>query len=255
LRDAKTRCVPEIRAMKKLLSGLFCAFISLGAAAQQPPEIPRFSTAKAGGPPPPEWKHLQLASFKNNTDYTTVVEDGAVVIRAMSHNAASFLGLQTDFDPHKFPMLSWRWKVAQGIPTANTADQAKEDAPVRLIVAFAGDTSKLSFKDRFAASAAQTISGQPLPYATLMYVWGGKVAVDSITVSSRSARVRMIAVAADEQGVGKWQSYSRNLVDDFKRAFTEDPGNVTSLELMTDTDNTGADAQAYYGDITVGPAK
>jgi len=24
---------------------------------------------------------------------------------------------------------------------------------------------------------------------------------------------------------------------------------------MTDTDNTGVDAQAYYGDITVGPAK
>ena len=241
--------------MKKLLSGLLLAFVSLGAAAQQAPEIPRFSTAKPGGAPPTEWKHLQLASFKTNTEYMTVVEDGTVVVRAMAHSSASFLGLQTDFDPHKFPMLSWRWKVAQGIPAANTADQAKEDAPVRVIVAFAGDTSKLSFKDRFAASAAQTISGQTLPYATVMYVWGGKVAVDSITTSSRSARIKMIAVAADDQGIGKWQSYNRNLVDDFKRAFGEEPGNVTSIELMTDTDNTGADAQAYYGDVTVGPAK
>jgi len=241
--------------MKTLLSGLVLAFISLGAAAQQPPEIPRFSTAKPGAAPPAEWKHLQLASFKTNTEYMTVVEDGAVVVRAMAHGSASFLGLQTDFDPHKFPMLSWRWKVAQGIPAANTADQAKEDAPVRVMVAFAGDTSKLSFKDRFAASAAQTISGQALPYATLMYVWGGKVAVDSITTSSRSGRVKMLAVAADDQGIGKWQTYTRNLVDDFKRAFGEEPGNVTSLELMTDTDNTGADAQAYYGDVTVGPAK
>ena len=241
--------------MKKLLSGLFLAFISLGAAAQQPPEIPRFSTAKPGGAPPPEWKHLQLASFKTNTEYMTVIEDGAVVVRAMAHSSASFLGLQTDFDPHKFPMLSWRWKVAQGIPAANTADQAKEDAPVRLMVAFAGDTSKLSFKDRFAASAAQTISGQTLPYATVMYVWGSKVAVDSITTNSRSARIKMIAVAADDQGIGKWQSYTRNLVDDFKHAFGEEPGNVTSLQLMTDTDNTGSDAQAYYGDVSVGPAR
>jgi hypothetical protein len=30
---------------------------------------------------------------------------------------------------------------------------------------------------------------------------------------------------------------------------------VTSIELMTDTDNTGADAQAYYGDISVSAAK
>jgi len=239
--------------MKKFLFAIFCAVFSLGAAAQQPPEIPKFSTAKPGGAPPAEWKHVPLASFKNQTEYMLVVEDNAVVVRAVAHNSASFLGVTTDFDPHKFPTLSWRWKVAQGIPDANTADQAKEDAPVRLMATFAGDTSKLSFKDRFAASAAQTISGQPLPYATLMYVWGGKVAVDSVTVSSRSARVRMIAVAAGDQGIGAWHSYKRDLVEDFKKAFGEEPGNVTSIELMTDTDNTGADAQAYYGDISVGP--
>jgi hypothetical protein len=88
-----------------------------------------------------------------------------------------------------------------------------------------------------------------------MYIWGGKVAVDSITTSSRSSRIRMLAVAADEQGVGQWHSYTRNLVADFKRAFGEEPGKVTSIQVMTDTDNTGADAQALYGDITVGAAK
>lgn len=196
---------------------------------------------------------MPLASFKNSTEYMLVVEDNTVVLRAMAHNSASLLGLQTDFDPHQFPMLSWRWKVAQGIPSANTADQAKEDAPVRVMVAFAGDVSKLPFKDRFAASAAQTISGQALPYATLMYVWGSKVALDSITVSSRSSRIRMIAVAVDEQGIGAWHSYKRNLVEDFKRAFAEEPGNVASIQIMTDTDNTGADAQAYYGDVSVAP--
>lgn len=239
--------------MKALSTGLLFALLAFSAAAQQPPNIPRFSTAKPDGPPPAEWKHLPLASFKNNTEYLLVVEDNTVVVRAMAHNSASLLGLQTDFDPHQFPMLSWRWKVAQNIPSANTTEQAKEDAPVRLMVAFAGDTSKLAFKDRFTASAAQTISGQPLPYAELMYVWGSKVALDSITVSTRSARVRMLAVAVDDQGLGTWHTYKRNLVEDFKRVFGEEPGNVTSIQIMTDTDNTGADAQAYYGDISIGP--
>jgi hypothetical protein len=123
------------------------------------------------------------------------------------------------------------------------------------MVAFDGDVSKLPLKDRLSAKAAQSISGQALPYATLMYIWGEKVAVDSITPSSRSARIRMLAVAADEHGLGRWQSYSRNLVDDFKRAFGEEPGKVISIQVMTDTDNTGADAHAYYGDISVGAAK
>jgi hypothetical protein len=244
-----------MQSVLKLLSGLLCAFIVAGAAAQQPPDIPRFSAGKAGGALPAEWKHVPLASFKNNTDYALVVEDGTTVVRATAHNAASFLAAHVDFDPHQFPMLSWRWKVTQGIPAANTAEQSKEDAPVRLMVAFAGDMSKLSFKERTAATAAKSISGQALPYATLMYVWGGKVAVDSITVSSRSSRIRMLAVAADEKGIGQWQSYTRNLVEDFKRTFGEEPGNVASLQVMSDTDNTNADAQAYYGDISVGPAR
>jgi hypothetical protein len=241
--------------MKRSLGALCCAFFATAAFAAGPPEIPRFSAGKPGGPPPAEWKHLQLASFKNNTEYSLVAEDGGVVLRAIAHNSASFLATPADFDPHDFPMLSWRWKVAQGIPTANTAEQSKEDAPVRVMVAFDGDVSKLPVKDRFAANAAKSISGQALPYATLMYVWGGKVAVDSITPSSRSSRIKMLAVAADDQGLGHWQSYARNLVADFKRAFGEEPGKVNSIQIMTDTDNTGADAQAYYGDISVSAPK
>ena len=240
--------------MKHILGALCCAAFAVAAFAQTAPEIPRFSTGKAGAVPP-EWKHLPLASFKNNSDYTLVVEDGAVVLHAMSHNAASFLATPVEFDPRQFPVLSWRWKVAQNVAGASTTEQSKEDSPLRVMVAFDGDASKLPLKDRIASKAAQSISGQALPYATLMYIWGEKVAVDSITTSSRSARIKMLAVAADDQGVGRWQSYSRNLVDDFKRAFGEEPGKVISIQVMTDTDNTGADANAYCGDIGVGAAK
>ncbi len=220
------------------------------AWAEQAPEIPRFSSAQAGGLPP-GWQHNPLASFKGNTEYKLVAEEGTVVLRATSRNAASYLGFHTTFDPHRFSALSWRWKIVQGIPDADTNDRRKEDAPARLMVSFEGDASKLSLKDRTAASAARTISGQALPYAELMYIWGGKVAVDSTTTSAHTSRIKMIAVATDEAGVGRWQSYTRNLVEDYKRAFGEEPGNVTAIEIMTDTDNTGGSAEALYGDITV----
>jgi hypothetical protein len=240
--------------MRRELCAVCCAVATAAAWAQGAPEIPRFSSAKPG-PLPAEWRHVPLASFKTPTEYSLVAEDGTVVLQAVSHNAASFVATKVDYDPHQFPMLSWRWKVKQGIPTANTAEQSKEDTPARLMIAFDGDASKLSTKDRFAAKAAQSISGIPLPYATLMYVWGEKVAVDSVTTSSRSARIRMLAVAADEQGIGQWHSYTRNLLEDYKRVFGEDPGHVLSIELMTDTDNTGGEAQTLYGDISVTAAK
>jgi len=240
--------------MKKLLPGLMFALIAVSASAQQPPEIPLFSKMTPGAPPQ-GWKPFSLASTKKNTDYTLVSEDGVVALRAMAHGSASAMEFKTQFDPHKFPMLSFRWKVAQGIPEANNADVNKEDSPLRVMIGFDGDTSKLGFKDKFASSLAQTASGQPLPYATLMYIWGNKVAPHSLTVSGRTSRIRMLALNVDDKGIGKWQSFTRNLVEDYKRVFAEEPGNVISIQLLTDTDNTGDDALAFYGDISVGPPR
>ncbi len=241
--------------MKMLLPGLLCAMVALGASAQQPPDIPRFSTMKPASKPPPEWKDAPLSAFKKHTDYSLVTEDGVVVLRAIAHGSASGLAFKTEFDPHQFPMLSWRWKVAKGIPDANNADSTKEDSPLRVIVHFDGDTSKLSAKDARASSTAKFASGRALPYAMLMYIWGNQVALDSITTSAHYSHIKMLAVSVDDKGVGKWQSFTRNLVDDYKRAFGEDPGKVISIDLLTDTDNTNEEAEAFYGDITVGPAR
>jgi hypothetical protein len=241
--------------MRVLLAGILCSMVALGASAQQAPEIPRFSTMKPAGGPPQEWKPFVLSSSKKNTDYLLVAEDGVTVLRAMAHGSASALVFKTEFDPNKFPTLSWRWKVAQGIPDANNADVSKEDSPLRVIVAFDGDQSKLTLKDKFASSFAQNASGQPLPYATLMYIWGNKVPINKVTTSGRTSRIRMLALNVDDQGVGKWHSFTRNLVEDFKLAFGEEPGKVTGIELLTDTDNTGGDTESFYGDISVGPPR
>jgi hypothetical protein len=240
--------------VKSTACAFFIAILAGGAFAQSPPEITRFSSTQAGAAPA-GWQHVPLSSTKAQTEYRTVVDEGVVVLKASAHGSASLMAFRTDFDPRAFPLLSWRWKVIQGIPAAETHNRFREDAPVRLMVSFSGDTSKLSVFDRAASSFAKSASGQALPYAELMYVWGGKVAVDSITTSTLTSRVRMLAVAVDDQGIGRWQSYTRNLVEDFRRAFGEEPGRVTAVSLMSDTDNTSSNAEALYGDISVAPAR
>jgi Protein of unknown function (DUF3047) len=224
------------------------------ALAQSAPEVPRFSSGQAGAPPA-GWEHIPLSHSKKITEYSTVLDEGVVVLKAVSRGSASLMGVRVDFDPRAFPILTWRWKVTQGIPMAETANRAREDAPARIMVSFAGDMKKLGALDRAAAAVAESISGQPLPYAELMYIWGGKVPVDSITTSSLTSRIRMLAVSADDQGIGRWQTYTRNLVEDYRRAFGEEPGRVTAIQLLTDTDNTGGAAEALYGDISVAPAR
>jgi len=240
--------------MRMFLAGLLSAAISVAASAQEQPQIPLFSTMAAGGAPQ-GWKPFALASTKKNTEYSLATEDGVVALKAVAHGSASAMEFKTQFDPRAFPTLSFRWKVTQGIADANNADVNKEDSPVRVMIGFDGDGSNLGFKDKLASTIAQTASGQTLPYATLMYIWGNKVGLDSITVSGRTSRIRMLALNIDDKGVGKWQSYTRNMVEDFKKAFGEDPGKVISIQLLTDTDNTGGDAMAFYGDISIGPPR
>jgi hypothetical protein len=59
----------------------------------------------------------------------------------------------------------------------------------------------------------------------------------------------MIAVRSGAAAVGQWVHESRNVGDDYRRIFGDDPGDVTAVALMTDTDNTGQAAEAWFGDI------
>ena len=48
---------------------------------------------------------------------------------------------------------------------------------------------------------------------------------------------------------GQWVSVQRNIIADYRRAFGEDPPTVGAIAIMTDTDQTGESALAWYADI------
>jgi len=59
----------------------------------------------------------------------------------------------------------------------------------------------------------------------------------------------MLAVESGDKEIGKWISEERNLYEDYKRLFNEEPPHIMGIAIMTDTDNTGESAVAYYDDI------
>src|ERR1700704_1485518 len=107
--------------------------LAQAAFAQSPPEITRFSSTQAGAAPA-GWQHVPLSHSKKETEYATVVDEGVVVLKATARGSASLMLFRTEFDPRAFPTLSWRWKVMQGIPAAETHNRSREDAPARVMV-------------------------------------------------------------------------------------------------------------------------
>lgn len=219
-----------------------------------PPLMPAFSSLKAGGALPPAWSPVKIAAGKKPTHYALVDDDGTVVLHAKADAAATGLGSDVRFDVHAAPVLEWRWKVAALIDGADNAIAAKEDSPARIVLYFDGDRARLSLGDRTKLSLADGLQGRQVPYATLMYVWANRAPVGAVVVNPNTGRVRMVVASSGPGGVGTWQAQRRNVVEDFRKAFGEDPGMLIGVGVLTDTDNTGGTAEAWYGDLRFQPA-
>ena len=234
-----------------MLSGLT---LSLPLYAQEPPGIVHFSASAPGMALPPGWKSVKITDYKRPTQYRLVESGGQTVLMANADAAATGLAQYLSIDLALWPIVEWRWKISRLIETADNTVASKEDSPVRLVFEFDGDKSKLSLTERASMKMAETISGREAPYAQLMYIWSKNLPVGTIIPNPRTKRVQMVVASSGAAGVGSWQHLTRNLREDFRRAFGEEPGPITAYGVLTDTDNTGESVEAWYGDIVFKPA-
>ena len=141
------------------------------------------------------------------------------------------------------------------IDEANPSDRDYDDSPTRLLLFFDGDRSTLSPRDMMLMEAGKLLTGQPVPFATLMYVWDNRQAVDTIIPHPSFGQLKMIVASSGSGRVGEWKRLERNYAVDYERAFGQPPGRLVGVGVLTDSDNTGSHAYAYYGDIELFPAK
>lgn len=239
-----------------LLSG--CAVEPIKRVRQGSNDVAVFSDATPGADVPPSWTRWKVRRDKRDTEYTLVVDqvpqdDGSIapqtVMRARAVKSASGLKQAATVDLARYPMLRWEWKIESLIADADNTRREREDAPVRVILAFDGDRTQLSFRERLIAEQAKLISGQELPYATLMYIWANRAPLGEVIPNALTSRIKMVVAQTGAEGIGRWQVLERNIAADFIRAFGEPPGALLGISIMTDADNTGSVAQAWYGDI------
>jgi hypothetical protein len=212
-----------------------------------------FSASITGAALPHGWEAVSLGQRKKPTQYRLVDDNGTRVLHAEAKDAASGLAQYTVFDIRSAPIVEWSWKTRGPIEGADNRIAAKEDSPARLVFAFDGDKSRLSPFQRAIFYLTRKLAGRELPYALLEYVWSNDAPVGAVMQHPYTSRVQMIVAASGAAGVGTWQSLRRNIHDDFRRAFGEEPGNLIGVGVLTDTDNTGGYAETWYGDIRLRP--
>jgi len=178
---------------------------------------------------PDRWHEVEV---RGSTQYDVVELEGQRCLKAESHNAASILVNTVRFRPQTYQQLSWRWRVDQLVKGEALARKEGSDVAARVYVYF--ETNGLPWQKR-----------------SLDYVWSASLPVGTIITSAFSSASKMIVVESGIESLTQWKAEERNLVADYKRCFGENPPDVIAIGLMSDTDNTGHDALAYFDDLRI----
>jgi len=81
------------------------------------------------------------------------------------------------------------------------------------------------------------------------YIWANRLPRGAFLPNAYTGNAVMVAVESGDGNAGRWIDEERDLAEDYRRAFGEDPPRIGAVAIMTDTDNTGEEAVAWYGAI------
>lgn len=202
----------------------------------------------------PGWTEKPLPG-KRWQPFVPVVVNGEPGLQVRSNASLSLL--RTHFKPHRaLPAeLQFSWWVDNLLPEADLSDSQASDAPAQIALAFDGDRSLLSGRFAVMSELTQLVTGTPLPYATLIYVWatGPQHPVGTVLKDPRTDRIRYLVVDQGEAHLRRWVRHRRAVQADFALAFGEPAGPLMGMAIMSDSDNTGGSARAVFGRVTLLP--
>jgi hypothetical protein len=220
-------------ARRLALGGLLAATLAaLGSAAgAQPSSLVVEDWSKPAGTRgiPPGWQGQKWGSPKY--DFTVVAESPAKVFHLKSDRDSSTISKEVKIDAKQYPVLEWRWKVTVLPPRGDARKAETDDEAAQLYVTF----------PRFPTAVRSRIIG---------YIWDSNAPAGSVFPSAKVGTITFVVVRSGSADLGKWVTEMRNVHDDYKRIYGEEPGEaVGAVSISSNSQNTGARAEAFFGEI------
>jgi hypothetical protein len=170
--------------------------------------------------------------YNGRTLYKVVKDGGNKMLMAQSRASASALGKIVRFDPGRFSHLEWRWRIDDIIENGNALRPDANDHAAGVYVLFA--RGKL-----------------PWQVDVIEYIWANALPKGHCASHPTQKNIRLMALESGRQRARQWVWERRNLAEDYRSLFESEPPPVVAVAIMTDTDQTGAHATAYYDDFIV----
>ncbi len=168
----------------------------------------------------------QVKEKSGKADFTVVKDGDISAVRFRSANTSFSLQREVNVDLKQFPVLTWKWKVTK-LPAGGDFRKSKtDDQAAQLFVAFT-------------------------KFKSIVYIWDTS-APEGLTEDTTPVplmHVKVVVVRSGPAGVGTWLTETRNVYEDYKKLFGDEPPPVSGMRLQINTQHTGTSAESYFADV------
>ena len=218
--------------MRKLVSLPFAVLlVAVAAWAADSVVVADWKKSPVGTKGIPEgWKGGDWGSPRY--DLQIVEIDGHRVLHLKSDGDSSTISREIKgmVDLKQTPILEWRWKITRLPRGGDARKSATDDEAGQIYVTW----------PRFPEALRSRIIG---------YIWDTSAPVGSIFKSEKTGTVQYVVVESGGAKLGQWVTERRNVVDDFKKIYSEESGNPGALSISIDSDDTKSSAEAFVGTV------
>ena len=223
-----------MRAQRVLVYVTLLAFSALAPSSAPEAEVrivedwAQQSVGAAGIPS--GWTSYATVGGRPTYDFTVAEEDGRRALRLKSHDEHSTIAKKVQVDLRATPTLEWSWKIVKLPEGADIRKRETSDLTGHILVAW----------PRFPALLRTRLIG---------YAWDTTAPAQAVYKSQKTGAVTFFVLRSGPQDLNRWLTERRNVYEDYKKIFGEEPENPQAVVVSIDTNDTHSSAEALIGRI------
>jgi len=247
---------PHRAAMRRRPSLPACALYLLASGNAFGAEATLAPFGAVGAAPTAPWHVVGLPQqTKPFTRFSVVDIDGkrAIKIEADESYGNLIHPVQAAVPAH----LAWQWRIEKPLENADLRQRGGDDTAVKVCVSFDLPIDNIPFTDRQILRLARGKTTEPVPAATVCYVWDAKLAAGTSLDNAFTRRIRYIVLQSGNDRLDRWVSERRDLAADYMRLFKDESPTgvppIIGIAVGADSDNTKSRAVSYVSGVVLEP--
>jgi hypothetical protein len=192
---------------------------------------------------------------KPYTTFSVVELDGHKALRIEADSSYGNLAHPLQFKATP-ATIAWKWRADQLVDGDDLRTRPGDDVTVKVCVMFDLPLEKVPFVERQLLRIARGKTSEPVPGATVCYVWDGHLPVGTSLDNAFTRRIRYMVLQSGKANLHQWMSERRNIAADYTELFGAESSEVPpviGVLVGADADNTHSHSLAHVADLVIEP--